>query len=67
MAKTSTSLSADLSQHRVLPLAEASAVTSLSQDALRRNHGDKIVRLSARRQGISLENTLKIARGEAVS
>jgi hypothetical protein len=65
MPRASAPLPADLIQHRVLPLAEASQVTSLSTDALRRNHAKLIVQLSERRQGISYENVLRIARGVA--
>jgi hypothetical protein len=66
MSKPASHLPADLAQHRVLTIAEASAVTSLSPDALRRNHPDKIIQLGMRRQGIAIENVLRITRGEAI-
>jgi hypothetical protein len=39
-------------------LAEASRLSSLSIDTLRRNHRDKFIRLSARRYGVRRRDVL---------
>jgi hypothetical protein len=48
---------------RVVPIAEAERITSLSRDGLQRHHRDKIVRLSPRRVGMRLRDVLAIASG----
>jgi hypothetical protein len=45
---------------RVVSLAEASRLSSLSQDNLKRNHRDKIVQLSERRQGMRVKHALML-------
>jgi hypothetical protein len=45
---------------RILTLREAAKLTSLSEDTLRRNHPDKIRKLSARRCGMKLRDVLAI-------
>jgi hypothetical protein len=47
----------------VKSLSIAAQVTGLSKDTLKRRHHDKIVQLSPRREGMTLRNILKIARG----
>jgi hypothetical protein len=41
-------------------------ITTLSRDSIERNHADKIVDLSRRRVGMTLENALAIARGRVL-
>jgi hypothetical protein len=45
---------------RIVPLAEGSRLSSLSEDTLRREHSDKLVRLSARRLGIRVGDALML-------
>jgi hypothetical protein len=45
---------------RMLSLAEAAQLTSLSLDTLRRRHADKIHVLSPRRRGMRLRDVLAI-------
>jgi hypothetical protein len=63
-AKTSEQSPSWLELERVIPLAEVKVMTNLSRDSLKRHHGDKIVQLSPRRQGIKLRNVLAIVNGE---
>jgi hypothetical protein len=56
-----TSLDAELlERRRILSLQKVAKLTSLSTDALKRNHPDKIKRLSARRLGMSIADALAI-------
>ena len=48
----------DLLLKRIVPLKQASDLSSLSEDTLRRRYPDKIVRLSERRQGMRLGDAL---------
>jgi hypothetical protein len=48
---------------RIIPLAEAARLSSLSDDVWRREHADKLVRLSPRRVGVRLADALMISRG----
>ena len=48
----------DLLLKRIVPLKQASELSSLSEDTLRRRYPDKIVRLSERRQGMRLGDAL---------
>ena len=50
----------ELELRRILPLVEASALTSLSTDSLMRNHSTKILRLGPRRLGMRLRDVLQI-------
>ena len=52
-----------LEMESVKSLSIAAQVTGLSKDTLKRRHHDKIVQLSPRREGMTLRNVLKIARG----
>jgi hypothetical protein len=52
-----------LELERVISIAEAERLTSLSRDGLQRHHRDKIVRLSPRRVGMRLRDALAIANG----
>jgi hypothetical protein len=47
----------------VKPLSVAVQITSLSTDTIKRRYSDYIVQLSPRREGMTLRNILKIARG----
>lgn len=58
-----TSLSAELKTERFITIAEAAALTGLSEDSLRRHHSHLIRRLSPRRLGMKLGDVLSI--GEA--
>jgi hypothetical protein len=50
----------------IIPLAKVREITSLSDEAIARNHGHRMVQLSARRRGMKLKDALAIANGEAV-
>ena len=50
----------ELKMRRIISIREASELTSLSEDSLRRNHADKIRRLSPRRQGMVLADVLAL-------
>jgi hypothetical protein len=52
----------ELELRRVVPLAEASRLTSLSEDSIRRHHRDKLVRMSPGRLGMTVKAVLSIAR-----
>jgi hypothetical protein len=65
MAKQPFLLSADIADLRVISIAEAAALNSLSADTIRRNHSDKILRLSRRRQGMRLRDALALGRTSA--
>jgi hypothetical protein len=54
-----TPLSA-LDARRCISLAEASRLTNLSRETLKRRHADKIVQLSERRVGMRLGDVLAI-------
>jgi hypothetical protein len=47
---------------RIITFQEAEKVSSLSADAWKRNHPDKIVELSPRRRGIRLRDALMLAK-----
>ena len=49
---------------RVLMWPEVEERTSLSKDSVKRHHPEKIVKLSPRRQGVTMRNVLRIARGQ---
>jgi hypothetical protein len=49
-----------LERRRILSLQKVAKLTSLSADTLKRNHRDKIKRLSARRLGMSIADALAI-------
>jgi hypothetical protein len=54
-----------LELERVVSIAEAEQITSLSRDALQRHYREKIVRLSPRRVGMRLRDVLAIANSGA--
>jgi hypothetical protein len=56
-------LSPELEQARIITLDEAARLSSISVDSWRRNHKDKIIKLSRRRVGIKLADVLAIGRG----
>jgi hypothetical protein len=57
----SASLDAELlKRRRILPLHKVAELTSLSEETLKRNHPDKIKRLSSRRLGMSVADALAI-------
>jgi hypothetical protein len=45
---------------RIVTLAEASRLSSESIDTLRRRHGDRIIQLSLRRQGMRVKHALML-------
>lgn len=49
-----------LERLRIAPMPEASRLSSLSEDSLRRNHRDKIIKLSPRREGMRVEDALML-------
>jgi hypothetical protein len=49
----------------VLRLAVVAKITSLSEDNIRRNYSDFVVKLSPRRDGMKLRDALAIANGTA--
>jgi hypothetical protein len=50
---------------RLAPLAEASRLSGLSEDTLRRHHASKFVRLSPRRIAMRVEDALMLGSEEA--
>lgn len=48
----------DIALKRIIPLKEAAEVSSLSEDTLRRQFPDKIIKLSTRRLGMRLGDAL---------
>jgi hypothetical protein len=50
-----------LELERIASLAEASKLSSMSEDTLRRRHGDKIIKLSDRRSGMRVKHALMLA------
>jgi hypothetical protein len=46
--------------NRIVPMDEAAKLSSLSEDTLRREHGDKIVHLSPRRDGMRVGHALML-------
>ena len=51
-----------LDLERIVPLAEAARLRSVSEDTLRRHNSDKIIQLSPRRQGMRLRDALAIGK-----
>lgn len=51
-------MSRDRDLERIVSLREASRLMSVSPDTIRRRHGDKILQLSPRRQGMRLRDAL---------
>jgi len=49
-----------LELNRIARLAEASRLSGLSEDSLRRNHSDKIIRLGPRAVGIRVGHCLQL-------
>jgi hypothetical protein len=47
---------------RIVSMQEAEAISSLSPWSWRRNHPDKVVKLSARRDGVRLRDALMLGR-----
>jgi hypothetical protein len=45
---------------RIAPLREASHLSGVSQDTLKRHHSDKILRLSPRRLGMRVGDALQL-------
>jgi hypothetical protein len=48
--------------HRVVNLKEASRLSGLSVDSIKRHHSDKIIDLSPRRRGMRVRDALMLAR-----
>ena len=49
-----------LELHRIVRLSEAGRLCGLSEDSLRRNHADKIVRLGPRAIGMRVGHALQL-------
>jgi hypothetical protein len=47
---------------RIVPLTEAERLSGLSEDTLKRHHGDKIIRLSPRRLGMRVGHALQLTK-----
>lgn len=62
-----TPLDKKLENSRLVSLREAARLRGVSVDTLKRNHGDKIVRLSKRQLGMQLKDALQLGdeEGEA--
>ena len=54
-------LSPELELERIIPLDQVSELSSESTDTIKRNHPDKIIRLSKRRLGMRLKDALRLA------
>ena len=48
---------------RIVPLDEAAQLSSVTEDTLKRNHRDKLVRLSPRRLGMRVRDALMLSEG----
>jgi hypothetical protein len=46
---------------RIAPLSEVAKLTGLSVDTIRRNHRDRIIKLSPRRVGMRIEDALLLS------
>jgi hypothetical protein len=55
----------DLADYRVISLAQAGKISSLSPDTIRRRYGHLIRQLSPRRQGMRLRDVLAIGNPES--
>jgi len=51
---------ADIEFYRIVRLAEASRLSGVSEDSLRRNHPDKIIRLGPRAVGMRVGHCLHL-------
>lgn len=60
-------LSPERELDRIVSLQEAEKLSGISGYTWRRNHPEKIIKLSARRVGIRLRDALMLKRGEATS
>jgi hypothetical protein len=56
-------LTPELEQARIITLDEAARLSSISVDSWKRNHRDKIIKLSPRRVGVKLADVLAIGGG----
>jgi hypothetical protein len=54
-------LSPEHELNRILSLAQAAEVSSLSPDTIKRRHPDKLVHLSPRRLGVRLRDALMLS------
>jgi hypothetical protein len=52
--------SPDIEMLRIVPLSEASRLSNLSIDGLKRHHSDKIISMSERRRGMRVRDALMI-------
>ena len=59
-------LTDELERQRLIPLAQAAEITSLSQDSLRRHHRDKIRKIGRRRLAMRLADVLAIGETQTV-
>jgi hypothetical protein len=52
--------SVDLELDRIVSIPQASKLSNLSEDTLRRKYADKIIQLSPRRQGMRVRHALML-------
>jgi hypothetical protein len=55
----------DYAHQRIISLKEAAKISSLSEDTLKRNHPEKILKLSIRRRGMRIGDVLRIGQPSA--
>jgi len=55
-------LSPELRLEQIVPLQQASKLSSLSVDSLRRNHSEKIIELGPRRDGMRVKDALMLGK-----
>jgi hypothetical protein len=61
LTQSTSQLLAGIEGERIVSLVEASRLAGVSIDTLKRRHGDKIVRMSAKRIGMRLRHVLSLA------
>jgi hypothetical protein len=54
-----------LELERIAPLAEASHLSGLSEDSIRRNHRDKLIVLGPRRLGMRVKHALMLGEDQS--
>ena len=61
MSAEPIALSPELERKKIIPLQQGAKLQNTSVDTLKRNHPDKIIKLSKRRLGIRLEHALMLS------
>jgi hypothetical protein len=59
-SSTDLKLPAGRELDRIVTMQEAEEISTLSEDSLKRHHGDKIIKLSPRRLGMRLGDALNL-------